>query len=75
MQPEYFPIQNLQKNFILKSKSVMSFNVTALLLAIMLFIWQVLMWKKIKLKKWQDYAISAIMVLLMVWFVYLIFLS
>ncbi len=53
----------------------MSFNVTALLLAIMLFIWQVLMWKKIKLKKWQDYAISAIMVLLMVWFVYLIFLS
>ncbi len=53
----------------------MSYNVTALLLAIILLIWQVIMWKKIKLKKWQDYTISAIMVLLMIWLVYSTFLS
>ena len=53
----------------------MTYNVTALLLAIILLIWQVIMWKKIKLKKWQDYSISAIMVLLMIWLVYSTFLS
>ncbi len=53
----------------------MTYNVTALLLAIILLIWQVIMWKKIKLKKWQDYTISAIMVLLMIWLVYSTFLS
>jgi hypothetical protein len=53
----------------------MTYNVTALLLAIILLICQVIMWKKIKLKKWQDYTISAIMVLLMIWLVYSTFLS
>ena len=31
--------------------------------------------KKIKLKKWQEYTLSAIMVLLAGWLVYLTFLS
>jgi len=53
----------------------MSYNQTALLLAIILLLWQAAMWKKIKLSKWQDYTISAIMLLLMVWLVNLAFLS
>ncbi len=53
----------------------MDFNVTSLLIVIMLLVWQLVMWKKIKLKKWQDYTISAIMVLLMIWLVYSTFLS
>ncbi len=53
----------------------MDFNVTSLLIVIMLLVWQMVMWKKIKLKKWQDYTISAIMVLLMIWLVYSTFLS
>jgi len=53
----------------------MDYNITALILAIMILAWQVMMWKKIKLKKWQDYTLSAIMVALTGWLVYLIFLS
>ena len=53
----------------------MDFNVTSLLIVIMLLVWQLVMWKKIKLKKWQEYALSAIMVLLVGWLVYLTFLS
>ena len=53
----------------------MDYNITALILAIMILDWQVMMWKKIKLKKWQDYTLSAIMVALTGWLVYLIFLS
>jgi hypothetical protein len=34
------------------------------LLLIMLLVWQVIMWKKIKLKKWQDLTLSAIMIAL-----------
>ena len=49
-------------------------NVTSLLVAILLIVWQVMMWKKIKLKKWQDYTMSAIMVSLLGWLVYLTFL-
>jgi len=49
-------------------------NVTSLLVAILLVVWQVMMWKKIKLKKWQDYTMSAIMVSLLGWLVYLTFL-
>ena len=53
----------------------MDFNVTALLLAIMFLVWQVMMWKKIKLKKWQDYTLSAIAIALTGWLVYLAILS
>ena len=49
-------------------------NVTSLLVAILLIVWQVMMWKKIKLKKWQDYTMSAIGVSLAGWLVYLTFL-
>jgi len=49
-------------------------NVTSLLAAIWIVVWQVMMWKKIKLKKWQDYTMSAIMVSLLGWLVYLTFL-
>ena len=52
----------------------MDFNVTALLIFIMLLVWQLMMWKKIKLKKWQDYTMSAIGVSLAGWLVYLTFL-
>jgi hypothetical protein len=53
----------------------MDFNVTSLLIVIMLLVWQLVMWKKIKLKKWQDYTLSAIMIALGGWLVYLTFLS
>jgi len=53
----------------------MDFNITAIIFFIMILAWQVMMWKKIKLKKWQDYTLSAIMVALIGWLVYLTFLS
>ena len=53
----------------------MDFNITAIILFLMILGWQVMMWKKIKLKKWQDYTLSAIMVALIGWLVYLTFLS
>ena len=53
----------------------MYFNLTSLLLAIMILVWQVMMWKKIKLKKWQDYTFSAIMIAVTGWLVYLAILS
>ena len=53
----------------------MDYNITALLLAIMFLAWQVVMWKKIKLPKWVDYTLSAIMIALTGWLVYLTILS
>tara|TARA_B100001146_G_C16180287_1_gene434267 strand:+ start:1081 stop:1248 length:168 start_codon:yes stop_codon:yes gene_type:complete len=53
----------------------MDFNTTSILLFIMLIFWQVIMWKKIKLKKWQDLSLSAIMIGLAGWLVYLAFIS
>lgn len=53
----------------------MDYKIISLILAIILLVWQLMMWKKIKLKKWQDYTFSAIMVSLLGWFVYLTFLS
>jgi|TARA_B110000914_G_scaffold222813_1_gene237008 hypothetical protein len=53
----------------------MDFNTTSILLFIMLIFWQVIMWKKIKLKKWQDLSLSAIMIGLTGWLVYLAFIS
>lgn len=53
----------------------MDFNTTSILLFIMLIFWQVSMWKKIKLKKWQDLSLSAIMIGLTGWLVYLAFIS
>ena len=34
----------------------MDFNITGIILFLMILAWQVMMWKKIKLKKWQDYT-------------------
>ena len=53
----------------------MDCNVTSLLIVIILLVWHLVMWKKIKLKKWQDYTLSAIMIALIGWLVYLAFLS
>ena len=53
----------------------MDSNITSLLLFIMIIVWQVIMWKKIELQKWQDYSMSTIMVGLSGWLVYLTFLS
>ena len=53
----------------------MSLNSISLLLFIMILAWQLIMWKKIKLQKWQDYSLSAIMVGLSGWLVYLAFIS
>ena len=50
-------------------------NITSLLLFIMIIVWQIIMWKKIELQKWQDFSMSAIMVGLSGWLVYLTFLS
>ena len=52
----------------------MDYKVTSLFIAVWLLGWQFMMWKKIKLKKWQDYTISALAGVLLVWFVYLSFL-
>ena len=53
----------------------MDYKVTSLLIAVLLLGWQFMMWKKIKLKKWQDYTISVLSAVLLGWFVYLSFLS
>jgi len=53
----------------------MYFNITALILSTMFLAWQGMMWKKIKLKKWQDYTLSAIAIALTGWLVYLAILS
>ena len=49
----------------------MSYKITSLLLAVILIIWQVMMWKKIKLPKWADYSLSVMMVLVALYLVYL----
>ena len=53
----------------------MDYNIMALIISLMLLAWQVMMWKKIKLPKWIDYILSGITLGLLVWFVYLTFLS
>ena len=53
----------------------MDYNITALVISIILLVWQVMMWKKIKLSKWIDYSLSGVILGLLVWFVYLSFLS
>jgi hypothetical protein len=40
----------------------MDFKTTSTLILIMLIFWQVIMWKKIKLKKWQDISLAVIMI-------------
>mgnify|MGYP001322148856 CR=1 FL=1 len=49
----------------------MDFNITAIILSLMILAWQVMLWKKIKLKKWQDYTMSSIMIVLKGWLTYL----
>ena len=53
----------------------MDYKITSLLICLMLLGWQIIMWKKIKLPKWIDYILSAIIVTIMGWFLYLTFLS
>jgi|TARA_B100001013_G_C24526680_1_gene409147 hypothetical protein len=53
----------------------MDFNITGLLFFMMFLGWQFIMWKKIKLEKWQEYTLSAIMIALTGRLVYLAFLS
>jgi uncharacterized membrane protein len=53
----------------------MDFNITALIFSTMFLAWQGMMWKKIKLKKWQDYSLSAIAASLTGWLIYLSILS
>jgi len=53
----------------------MDYNITALVISIMLLAWQLMMWKKIKLPKWIDYSLSGIFISLLAWFIYLSFLS
>jgi len=53
----------------------MDFKTTSTLILIMLIFWQVIMWKKIKLKKWQDLSLGVVMMGLAGWLVYLTFLS
>ena len=52
----------------------MDFKTTSTLILIMLIFWQVIMWKKIKLKKWQDISLGAIMIGLGGWLIYLTFI-
>ena len=40
----------------------MDFNTTGILILIMLIFWQFIMWKNIKLKKWQDLSLGVIMI-------------
>ena len=53
----------------------MDYKVTSLFLAVVLFGWQIMLWKKVELPKWVDYCLSGIMVGLIGWLVYLTFLS
>jgi hypothetical protein len=52
----------------------MDFKTTTTLILIMLIFWQVIMWKKIKLKKWQDISLGVIMIGLGGWLIYLTFI-
>lgn len=52
----------------------MDFKTTSTLILIMLIFWQVIMWKKIKLKKWQDISLGLIMIGLGGWLIYLTFI-
>ena len=53
----------------------MDYNITALVISIIFVAWQVMVWKKIKLPKWIDYTLSGITLGLLVWFIYLTFIS
>ena len=53
----------------------MDYKITSLLLAAIIFGWQIMLWKKVELPKWWDYILSGIMVALMGWLLYLTFLS
>lgn len=52
----------------------MDFKTTSTLILVMLIFWQVIMWKKIKLKKWQDISLGVIMIGLGGWLIYLTFI-
>ena len=52
----------------------MDFKTTTTLILIMLIFWQVIMWKKFKLKKWQDISLGVIMIGLGGWLIYLTFI-
>jgi hypothetical protein len=52
----------------------MDFNTTGILILIMLIFWQFIMWKNIKLKKWQDLSLGVIMIGLAGWLIYLTFI-
>ena len=52
----------------------MNFNTTGILILIMLIFWQFIMWKNIKLKKWQDLSLGVIMIGLGGWLIYLTFI-
>ena len=52
----------------------MDFKTTSTLILIMLIFWHVIMWKKIKLKKWQDISLGVIMIGLGGWLIYLTFI-
>ena len=52
----------------------MDFKTTSTLILIMLIFWQVIMWKKIKLKKWQDISLVVIMIGLGGCLIYLTFI-
>ena len=53
----------------------MNYNIMALIISVMLLVWQIMMWKKIKLPKMIDYFLSVLALSLLVWFVYLSFSS
>ena len=52
----------------------MDFKTTTTLILIMLIFWQVIMWKNIKLKKWQDLSLGVILIGLAGWLIYLTFI-
>ena len=52
----------------------MDFKTTSTLILIMLIFWQVIMWKNIKLKKWQDLSLGVILIGLAGWLIYLTFI-
>ena len=52
----------------------MDFNITGILILIMLIFWKFIMWKNIKLKKWQELSLGVIMIGLAGWLIYLTFI-
>jgi len=52
----------------------MTFQITGIIMFLLLLVWQFILYKRIKLKKWQNWTFAIIMVGLAIRMVYLAFI-